>query len=102
MNSVSGSSVALKLLETSFHQDLNGDGVIGIPGLIEAQGSNDLEQANNVYTKSIPSLAVLPGQRSKYLGVRHHRRKAVSRLDADRRGSNRERLRSGLEAGRPG
>ena len=29
---VSGTSTALESLETSFHQDLNGDGVIGIPG----------------------------------------------------------------------
>ena len=28
---VSGSNTALESLETSFHQDLNGDGVIGIP-----------------------------------------------------------------------
>ena len=29
--SASGTSTALESLETSFHQDLNGDGVIGIP-----------------------------------------------------------------------
>ena len=28
---VSGTSAALESLETSFHQDLNGDGVIGVP-----------------------------------------------------------------------
>ena len=28
---LSGTSTALESLETSFHQDLNGDGVIGIP-----------------------------------------------------------------------
>ena len=27
----SGTSTALESLETSFHQDLNGDGVIGVP-----------------------------------------------------------------------
>jgi Tryptophan-rich Synechocystis species C-terminal domain len=32
IGSVSGSSVALQTLETSFHQDLNGDGTIGILG----------------------------------------------------------------------
>ena len=31
IGAVSGSSSALKSLETSFHQDLNGDGTIGIP-----------------------------------------------------------------------
>ncbi len=30
-NVYSGTSTALKSLETSFHQDLNGDGVLGIP-----------------------------------------------------------------------
>jgi hypothetical protein len=30
-SNVSGASSALESLETSFHQDLNGDGVIGIP-----------------------------------------------------------------------
>ena len=29
---MSGTSAALESLETSFHQDLNGDGVIGVPG----------------------------------------------------------------------
>ena len=31
IGTVSGTSTALESLETSFHQDLNGDGVIGIP-----------------------------------------------------------------------
>ena len=30
---VSGTSAALESLETSFHQDLNGDGVIGAPAI---------------------------------------------------------------------
>ena len=29
---LSGSSTALQSFETSFHQDLNGDGAIGVPG----------------------------------------------------------------------
>ena len=32
---VSGSSAALESLETSFHQDLNGDGVIGVPTVVD-------------------------------------------------------------------
>ena len=40
---VSGTSNALELLEASFHQDLNGDGVIGVPTtLIELFGSTSL------------------------------------------------------------
>ena len=40
VNGVSGTSAALKTLETSFHQDLNGDGVIdSSSSIIEASGS---------------------------------------------------------------
>ena len=31
IGAVSGSNTALETMETSFHQDLNGDGVIGLP-----------------------------------------------------------------------
>jgi hypothetical protein len=48
--SLSGSSATLEAYETSFHQDLNGDGVIGIPATtIEAFGSTSLVQAGNNY-----------------------------------------------------
>ena len=51
IGTVSGSSSALESLETSFHQDLNGDGVIGVPGsvVIEAFGSTHLTQIGNNY-----------------------------------------------------
>ena len=55
---VSGTSTTLESLETSFHQDLNGDGVIGIPAttVIEAFGSTSLvEVGNNYYLNSISS-----------------------------------------------
>ncbi|MCK1680987.1 M10 family metallopeptidase C-terminal domain-containing protein [Bradyrhizobium sp. 147] len=43
---VSGSSSALQSLEPSFHQDLNGDGTIGVPtNVIESFGSTSLVQA---------------------------------------------------------
>ena len=43
IGTVSGSTAALEALETSFHQDLNGDGVIGVPTMmIEASGSTSL------------------------------------------------------------
>ena len=43
---VSGTSYALESLETSFHQDLNGDGTIGLtaPTVIESAGSTSLTQ----------------------------------------------------------
>ncbi|WP_315787190.1 MULTISPECIES: S8 family serine peptidase [unclassified Bradyrhizobium] len=47
---VSGSSTALETFETSFHQDLNGDGTIGLVSIvIEALGSTSLVQAGNGY-----------------------------------------------------
>ena len=49
--SVSGSNTALISLESSFHQDLNGDGVIGTPSstVIEALGSTELVQNGSNY-----------------------------------------------------
>jgi 20S proteasome alpha/beta subunit len=48
---MAGTSTALQALEPSFHQDLNGDGVIG--NLIEAFGATSLTQvANNFYLYS--------------------------------------------------
>src|SRR3977135_633811 len=48
---VSGNSSALESLETSFHQDLNGDGTIGVvTTVIESFGSTSLvEVGNNFY-----------------------------------------------------
>ena len=59
--SVSGSRCALEALETSFHQDLNGDGTIGISATtsIEAFGSTSLVQIG---------IELLPGS-----GRRRHR-----------------------------
>jgi serralysin len=46
---VSGTSAVLEGLETSFHQDLNGDGVIGLPSVIviESSGTTSLVQVGN-------------------------------------------------------
>lgn len=49
IGAVSGSSATLKSLEFSFHQDLNGDGVISLPGAIESFGSTSLVQSGNNY-----------------------------------------------------
>src|SRR6185437_7215909 len=47
---VSGSSSALETLETAFHQDLNGDGTIGLPTTtIESAGATSLMQAGDNY-----------------------------------------------------
>ncbi|MBR1207472.1 MULTISPECIES: Ig-like domain-containing protein [unclassified Bradyrhizobium] len=46
--SVSGTSDALRSLESTMHQDLNGDGTIGLPvKIIETAGSTILEQVGN-------------------------------------------------------
>src|SRR5207253_2534512 len=67
-DSVSGSSTALESLETSFHQDLNGDGVVGIANLvIEALGSRSLVQAGNVY--QLNPVGGGAGPTVKYLGA---------------------------------
>ena len=45
---LSGSSSALQSFETSFHQDLNGDGAIGVPGtVIELAGATSLVAVSN-------------------------------------------------------
>ena len=47
---VSGTSTALESLEPIFHQDLNGDGTIGIaPIIISAYGSTALAQVGSNY-----------------------------------------------------
>ncbi|WP_430649563.1 Ig-like domain-containing protein [Bradyrhizobium murdochi] len=47
---VSGTNTALRLLETSFQQDLNGDGTIGAPTVvIESAGSTSLTQIGSNY-----------------------------------------------------
>jgi aryl-phospho-beta-D-glucosidase BglC (GH1 family)/20S proteasome alpha/beta subunit len=54
---LSGASATLGSYETSFHQDLNGDGTIGPPiTVIEASGSTSLvEVSNHFYLNSISS-----------------------------------------------
>jgi hypothetical protein len=48
---LSGTSLAIETAETSFHQDLNGDGVIGVPVpvTIESFGSTSLTEVGNNY-----------------------------------------------------
>ena len=46
---VAGTSSALEMLEPSFHQDLNGDGVIGAPTVIESFGSTSLVEVGTNY-----------------------------------------------------
>src|SRR5205823_313979 len=69
LDSVSGSSTALQSIETSFAQDLNGDGVIGAANVvvvIEALGSTSLVQTGNVY--QLNPVGGGTGPTAKYLG----------------------------------
>jgi serralysin len=66
IGAVSGTDLGLESLETSFHQDLNGDGVIGIPA-IESFGSTKLvEVGNNFY---LDSISTGTGPELKYSGA---------------------------------
>jgi 20S proteasome alpha/beta subunit len=68
ITNVSGSSTALKSIETSFQQDLNGDGVIGVAAtVIESAGSTKLVQVgSNFYFNPV---AGGTGPSLKYGGV---------------------------------
>jgi 20S proteasome alpha/beta subunit len=65
----SGNSSALESLETSFHQDLNGDGVIGVAptDVIESAGSTSLVQVGNNYYLDNNSTGI--GPELKYGGA---------------------------------
>src|ERR1019366_9122915 len=62
-SALSGTSTALESLETSFHQDLNGDGVIGTPVSstfsLQYKGFDYVAFFNGAYedSDSLPSLA---------------------------------------------
>jgi protocatechuate 3,4-dioxygenase beta subunit len=70
---VSGTSSALQTIETTFHQDLNGDGVIGVPTvsstttIIESFGSTSLTELNNNYY--LNSISSGSGPELKYGGA---------------------------------
>ena len=49
---LAGNSAALESFETSFHQDLNGDGTIGFP-VIEFYGTTSLVEIGNQYALEI-------------------------------------------------
>ena len=96
IGTVSGSSSELKALESTFQQDLNGDGVIGVPAgvTIEAFGSTTFVQAGGNYylyasgTSSGPSLKYAGTPVS--VGVR-------SQLGTDRGGANGGRIQRCVE-----
>ena len=50
IRAVAGNSTALETLETTFNQDLNGDGTIGVPKVaIQTDGSTTLTEVGNNY-----------------------------------------------------
>ena len=65
---VSGNSIALESLETTFHQDLNGDGTIGLVGtVIESLGSTSLLKVGNNY--DLESISSGTGPELQYQGA---------------------------------
>ena len=68
---MSGTNAIIESAETAFHQDLNGDGVIGVPGtIIEAQGVTSLVQiGTNFFLDSTSSASAAPGPALKYAGT---------------------------------
>ena len=65
---VSGNSIALESLETTFHQDLNGDGTIGLVGTaMESFGSTSLLKVGNNY--DLESICSGTGPELQYKGA---------------------------------
>ena len=65
---VSGTSSTIENAETRFHQDLNGDGAIGVPGtLIEASGSTSLVEVGTKFF--LDSISTGSGPSLKYGGA---------------------------------
>ena len=67
---LSGSSSTLQSFETSFHQDLNGDGAIGVPvtgTVIESAGSTSLVAVSNHFF--LDDISTGPGPSLKYGGT---------------------------------
>ncbi len=61
IGTVSGSSSALESLESSFHQDLNGDGVIGVPAATSRVSTGPVSQAALVIVASDDTFIFRPG-----------------------------------------
>ena len=95
---VSGTSSALELLEPSFHQDFNGDGLIGPrgvdPTVIEVDWIDQLTEVGDHFFL-YPAAAVV-GPRAEIFGA-HRRGGSIWLLDADRRGADGNRVRGCLE-----
>ena len=89
MGWVSGTSTAMESLETSFNQDLNGDGHIGlVTTVIETQGATDLTQVADHYFL-YDSLGSGP---SLKFGGTDFVDRSIWHLGADRCGEDGERL----------
>ena len=88
---VSGSSYALEAIETTFNQDLNGDGTIGpVTTVIESSGSTALDQVANYYF--LNPVGGGTGPQLKYGGSNGHGGR-VRRLDLYWGGADQQWLR---------
>ena len=88
---LSGTSATIESFETSFHQDLNGDGVIGIPAsvVIESMGSTSLTEVGNNYLPLCERHLIRTGNNT---WRREYFVWPVRRVDADRRRANGYRI----------
>ena len=87
---MSGKAYALETLETTFQQDLNGDGTIGVTAtVIEAAGATALDYVADA------DAFVFDGLTLKY-AVSGRNRRQVRRLEADRSGAGGQRLPGGV------
>ena len=92
IGTVTGNSAALVALETGFHQDLNGDGIIGDP--VDSLCDRDLriDQPDPARPQFLP----LCERHVQWSRTEVLRRavddRSMGRLDADRRGGDRDRL----------
>ena len=86
-----GNNIALEQIETTFHQDLNGDGTIGAPTIvIQTDGTTSLVQVgNNYFLNTVGSGVTGPELQIQWLASLCRR---VRKLDADRRGPSLRRL----------
>ena len=83
---MAGNSAALESLETTFQQDLNGDGTIGLVGkAIESYGSTSLLQVGNTYDLENISSGTGPELQRGGAAVTVGE---VRKLEADRRGTS--------------
>ena len=86
---VAGNSIALESLETTFQQDLNGDGTIGIPSVTRSKRTARPAWSRSAATTISTASAAAPAPNCNTHGAPVTAGQ-FSALDADRRGTDRQ------------